>query len=65
MSESKTQSRLPGGVRGIGGGGPARFAAMGAKAKDFRGTMRQLISYLKPFRFVIIFVWILALLSTA
>jgi ATP-binding cassette subfamily B protein len=38
---------------------------MGAKAKDFKGTMRQLVSYLKPFRMIIIVVWVLALLSTA
>jgi ATP-binding cassette subfamily B protein len=41
------------------------YAAMGAKAKDFKGTMRQLASYLKPFRMIIITVWILALVSTA
>jgi ATP-binding cassette subfamily B protein len=52
------------GMRGPMGGGPGRFAAMGSKAKDFRGTMRQLIAYLKPHRFIIIFVWIIALVST-
>jgi ATP-binding cassette subfamily B protein len=41
------------------------FAAMGSKAKDFKGTMRQLASYLKPFRLTIIVVWVLALVSTA
>jgi ATP-binding cassette subfamily B protein len=47
-------------------GGPGgMFAAMGSKAKDFKGTMRQLASYLKPFRLTIIIVWILALVSTA
>jgi ATP-binding cassette subfamily B protein len=49
----------------MGGGGPGRFAMMGAKAKDFRGTMRQLIAYLKDYRFTIIIVWLLALVSTA
>ncbi|MDR3247619.1 MAG: ABC transporter ATP-binding protein/permease, partial [Treponema sp.] len=48
-----------------GGGGPGRFATMGAKAKDFKGTMRQLVAYLKPYRFTIIVVWVLALISTA
>ena len=43
------------------GGGPGRFAAMGAKARDFRGTMRQLVSYLKPYRLTIAIVWILAI----
>jgi ATP-binding cassette subfamily B protein len=57
----------PGGFRGPGGGGggPGQFAAMGAKAKDFKGTMRQLMSYLKPYKFTIIVVWVLALFSTA
>jgi ATP-binding cassette subfamily B protein len=47
-----------------GGGGPGRFAAMGSKAKNFKGTMKQLFSYLKPFRLTIVIVWILALAST-
>jgi ATP-binding cassette subfamily B protein len=41
------------------------FAAMGAKAKDFKGTMRQLASYLKPYRLTIVIVWVFALISTA
>ena len=68
MSDSRsTPGRLPGGIRGPGpmGGGPARFAAMGSKAKNFKGTIRQLSSYLKPFRLTIIIVWVLALVSTA
>ena len=48
----------------MGGGGPGQFAAMGAKARDFKGTIRQLAAYLKPYWFTIIFVWVLALLST-
>jgi ATP-binding cassette subfamily B protein len=47
-----------------GGGGPGRFAMMGAKAKDFRGTMRQLVGYLREYRLTIIGVWFLAILST-
>jgi ATP-binding cassette, subfamily B, multidrug efflux pump len=56
------------GVRGPGfsrGGPGGQFAAMGAKAKDFKGTMRQLAAYLKPFRVTIVIVWIFALVSTA
>jgi ATP-binding cassette subfamily B protein len=49
----------------MGGGGPGGFAAMGAKARDFKGTMRQLAAYLKPYRLTIAVVWILALVSTA
>jgi len=70
MSSSRnvTPGRIPGVVRGPGmggGGGPGRFAGMGAKAKNFRGTMRQLVIYLKPFRVTIVTVWVLALVSTA
>ncbi|MDR2729985.1 MAG: ABC transporter ATP-binding protein/permease [Treponema sp.] len=66
MSDNRNPPGRITGIRGPGGGGPGgMFAAMGAKAKDFRGTMRQLTSYLKPFRPVIIAVWILALASTA
>jgi ATP-binding cassette subfamily B protein len=56
------------GVRGpgLGRGGPGgMFAAMGAKAKDFKGTMRQLATYLKPFRLTIVIVWVFSLISTA
>jgi ATP-binding cassette subfamily B protein len=38
---------------------------MGARAKDFKGTMRQLMGYLRPYLGAIVFVWILAILSTA
>ncbi|MDR0709196.1 MAG: ABC transporter ATP-binding protein/permease [Spirochaetaceae bacterium] len=47
-----------------GPGGPGRFAMMGARAKDFKGTMRQLTGYLRPYLGAIIFVWILAIFST-
>jgi len=66
MSDNRG-GRMPVGIRGpgpMGGGGPGRFAAMGSKAKNFKGTMKQLASYLKPFRLTIIIVWILALAST-
>ena len=69
MSDSRQGRSLdsgrPPGMRGpMGGGGPGRFAAMGDKAKNFRGTMRQLAFYLKPYSVTIIFVWVLAILST-
>jgi ATP-binding cassette subfamily B protein len=37
---------------------------MGARAKDFKGTMRQLTDYLKPYLGAIIVVWILVIFST-
>jgi ATP-binding cassette, subfamily B, multidrug efflux pump len=68
MSDGRNAPGRGLGVRGPGfsrGGPGGQFAAMGAKAKDFKGTMRQLAAYLKPFRLTIIIVWILALISTA
>ena len=47
-----------------GGGGPGRWASMGAKARDFKGTMRQLSAYLKPYRLTIMGGWALAIFST-
>jgi len=68
MSDNRNSPTRATGIRGPGlsrGGPGGMFAAMGSKAKDFKGTMRQLASYLKPFRLTIIVVWILALASTA
>jgi ATP-binding cassette, subfamily B, multidrug efflux pump len=68
MSDNRSSPGRVTGIRGPGlsrGGPGGMFAAMGAKAKDFKGTMRQLASYLKPFRLTIIIVWVLALASTA
>ncbi|MDR2597161.1 MAG: ABC transporter ATP-binding protein/permease [Treponema sp.] len=68
MSDSRSSPGKVTGIRGpgMGRGGPGgMFAAMGSKAKDFKGTMRQLASYLRPFSLTIIVVWILALTSTA
>ncbi|KMY54063.1 multidrug ABC transporter ATP-binding protein [Bacillus sp. FJAT-27231] len=60
MSEKKNEQhaqRFPG-MRG----GPNMM--QGQKAKDFKGTMKQLIAYLGAYKWTIIFVWILAILST-
>ncbi|WP_071458634.1 ABC transporter ATP-binding protein [Bacillus massilinigeriensis] len=43
-------------------GGPNMM--QGKKAKDFKGTMKQLAAYLRAYRWTIIFVWALAILST-
>jgi len=52
----------PGGGRGPGGpGGPM---AVGQKAKDFKGSGKKLISYLMPFKWLIIIVMVFAVLST-
>src|SRR5665647_2924193 len=53
------------------GGGPARhggpmgsFAGPVVKAKDFKGTLKRLLSYLKPQRTNFILVFIFAIIST-
>ena len=57
-------ARGPGGPRPGMGGGPGHGMRPVEKAKDFRGTMRNLLKYLKPFRLSIIIVMIFALGST-
>jgi ATP-binding cassette subfamily B protein len=37
----------------------------GAKAKNFKGTMRRLIAYIGQYRVAVIAVWVIALVSTA
>lgn len=71
MSNNKAMptetSRGPagGGMRGPMGGGPMGGGMMpGQKAKDFKGTLRKLIAYLKPFLPMMILVIILAITST-
>ncbi|HAN44037.1 MAG TPA: multidrug ABC transporter ATP-binding protein, partial [Ruminococcaceae bacterium] len=36
----------------------------GQKAKDFKGTMKKLISYLGKYRLAVIIVWLFAIIST-
>jgi ATP-binding cassette subfamily B multidrug efflux pump len=62
MSEKR---RGGGGAMGPGGGGP--MGAMGRpvqKAKDFKGTTRRLLAYLRPHMFKFSLVFIFAVLST-
>ncbi|HJF34292.1 MAG TPA: ABC transporter ATP-binding protein/permease [Sporosarcina psychrophila] len=61
MSEQK-QSRPQGGASMGPGGGNMMMA--GKKAKDFKGTLRRLIGYLKPRRNALIAVFFAAILST-
>ena len=51
--------------RGPGSGhGPGGFAMPVEKARDFKGTMRRLVGYLKPHRSAILSVFGMAILST-
>ncbi|MFW2487354.1 ABC transporter ATP-binding protein [Clostridium chromiireducens] len=65
MSENRNPKRPTGG-RGHGGGGPMSSFASGpvVKAKDFKGTLKRLISYLKPQKVNFILVFIFAIFST-
>ena len=52
------QKRGPGPMRGMGQAGP------GEKAKDFKGTMKKLLSYFKAYRWMIIVAIIFTIAST-
>ncbi|MFA5107566.1 MAG: ABC transporter ATP-binding protein [Patescibacteria group bacterium] len=54
----------PGRFGPMGRGGPMGMMVAGAKAKNFKRTMRQLISYLRPFWIQIIVVLVFAIAST-
>ncbi|MCL2615348.1 MAG: ABC transporter ATP-binding protein/permease [Dehalococcoidia bacterium] len=49
----------------MGRGGPAAMMRGGQKAKNFRGTMRNLLRYMRPYRLAVIAVFIFAIASTA
>ncbi len=60
-----TQQKSPGSPKPAGGRGPLGPGAMGApvvKAKNFKGTMKRLVDYLKPqgLRFIIVFIMAIA-----
>lgn len=63
MSKNETMKKGSTGGRGPMGRGP--MAGAGEKAKNFKGTMKKLISYLKPFTAFIIVVIIFAIGSAA
>jgi ATP-binding cassette, subfamily B, multidrug efflux pump len=64
MSE-KTANKSGGGMMGRPGGGPMGGMGMPVvKAKDFKGTVKRLLGYLKPQKFKFILVFIFAILST-
>jgi ATP-binding cassette subfamily B protein len=67
MSEqSKNQSRGRGQGPGGGGfGGGGHFGAPVQKAKDFKGTLKRLLKYLKPHTLNLIMVLVFAIASTS
>lgn len=66
MSQSQKQSaKRPGGFGGgRGHGGPPGMGVPAEKARDFKGTLRRLITYMRPFRLQIGSVVLMAVLST-
>ncbi|MFT5874735.1 MAG: ATP-binding cassette subfamily B multidrug efflux pump, partial [Clostridium sp.] len=65
MSENNKTSKSGGGSGGGMGGGPmGSFKGPVVKAKDFKGTLKRLLSYLKPQRTNFILVFIFAIIST-
>lgn len=65
MSENRNINKPRGGMGGPGGGPMGSFArGPVAKAKDFKGTLKRLLSYLKPQRINFILVFIFAIFST-
>lgn len=65
MSEVNKErpTKAPGG--GPMGGGPMGRGMMAVtKAKDFKGSMKKLASYLQDHKWTIVFVWLLAVAST-
>lgn len=63
MSENRNKvNRKHGG--GFGGGPMSSFAGPKVKAKDFKGTLKRLLNYLKPQRINFILVFVFAIAST-
>ena len=55
----------PMGGRGPMGGGPMAMMSKAEKPRDFKGTLNKLIQYLGRYKLLILFVWLLAIASTA
>lgn len=63
MSEEQKTQKPPAGQRGPMGGGPPMGRPV-QKAKDFKGTLKRLIEYLKPQKYRFLAVFLLAIGST-
>lgn len=64
MSEQNRGPKPPRGPKGPGGHGGPGMGMPVEKAKDFKGTLRRLIKYLRPRMFQLIIVLIMAIAST-
>ena len=54
----------PGGMGRHSGGPMGSFAGPKVKAKDFKGTLKRLLNYLKPQKVNFILVFVFAIMST-
>jgi ATP-binding cassette subfamily B multidrug efflux pump len=68
-NSSPAGGRPPMGGRGPMGGGPMGGGPMammrkGEKPRDFKGTLNKFVQYLGRYRFLILFIWLLAIAST-
>ncbi|MEK5240178.1 ABC transporter ATP-binding protein [Paenibacillus sp. FSL L8-0470] len=66
MSEANKGTQMPKPPRGHGGGpgGPPGMSMPVEKAKDFKGTLKRLIRYLRPRQMQLLIVFIMAIAST-
>ncbi len=62
MTEKRKEEKVEA-PKGPGGRG-ARLAGTGEKAKDFKGTLRRLLTYLKPHGAMLFIVFIMTILAT-
>jgi len=62
-----SRDRARGGPMGgpMGRGGPMAMLGKAEKPRDFKGTLRKLVQYLGRYKLLILFVWLLAIASTA
>lgn len=64
MSENNRNNKAGVGMGRPGGGPMGSFAGPKVKAKDFKGTLKRLLDYLKPQRMNFILVFVFAIMST-
>jgi ATP-binding cassette, subfamily B, multidrug efflux pump len=64
-ADGGTRPAGPMGGRSPMAGGPMAMMRRGEKPQDFNGTLKKLVDYLGRYRFLILFIWLLAIASTA
>jgi len=64
-SSSTPTNRGPARGGPMGRGGPMAMLGKAEKPRDFKGTLNKLIQYLGRYKLLILFVWLLAIASTA